>query len=99
MARLDRLERSWPVPPGLSWPCRSRRPRSLAKGGQGLGGESAELGELIVADEADAEIADPRGGVAPERGDHHVGGAEPHRAARVDAASVVSRQKLRGHAL
>src|SRR5258705_5046733 len=50
---------------------------SVAKGGQDLGGESLELGELIVAHEPDAEIADAGRGVPPERGDHHVGGARP----------------------
>src|SRR5262249_25920033 len=66
---------------------------------QHLGGESLELGELVVADEPDAQIAHAGRGVAGERGDHRVGGTKPHRSARVDAAAVVRRQELRGDAL
>src|SRR5215510_2824149 len=64
-----------------------------------LGGVSLELGELVVADEPDAQIAHAGRGVAGERGDHRVGGTKPHRSARVDAAAVVRRQELRGDAL
>jgi hypothetical protein len=62
---------------------------SFSGGAPDLGGEALELGELVVADEPDAEIGDARRRVATEGGDHHVGGAEAHRAARVHAAAVV----------
>src|SRR5439155_27295000 len=64
--------------PSLDWP-------SAAKRGQDLRGKPLELGELIVAHEPDAQVADPGRLVALERGSHHVRRAEAHRAARVHA--------------
>ncbi len=62
-------------------------------------GEPLELGHLVVADEADAEIGHPGVGVALERRGHGVGRAEPHEAAHVHAAAVVGREELRGDAM
>src|SRR5215831_1565226 len=72
---------------------------STAKGGQDLGGEPLELGELIVADEPDAQVGDAGGGVATKGRDHDVGGAETHRTAHVDAAAIVGREEFGGDAL
>src|SRR5438477_1218481 len=59
----------------------------FVQGGQHLAGEALELVELIVADEAHAEVGDAGLGIAAQRGDHHGSGAEAHGAAHVDAAA------------
>src|SRR5689334_7577937 len=59
---------------------------------QDLASEALELRQLIVADEAHAEIGDAGLGIAAQGGDHLGCRAEPHHAAHVDAAAVIRGQ-------
>src|SRR5262245_34521245 len=72
---------------------------SPAQGGQGLGGEALQLGELVIADEPDAEVGGAGGGVAAEGLDDGFRAPEPHRASLVDPAAVIGGEEVGGHAL
>src|SRR2546426_12384448 len=72
---------------------------SAAKGGPDLGREPLQLGELIVAHEPDTEVADSSRSIPSKRREHHVGGAEAHRTARVHASTIVGGEEFLGDAL
>src|SRR5262245_61849830 len=93
-----RTPRPCPRAPPLPVPPRPGEGVS-AKLRQDFFGEALELGELVVADQADAEVGDAGGGVPLDHVDDDVGGAEPHRATLVDVAAIVGAEELSGYAL
>src|SRR6266545_379630 len=72
---------------------------SASQGGPDLGREPLKLGELIGAHEPDTEVTDSSRSIPSKRREHHVGGAEAHRTARVHASAVVGGEELLGDAL
>src|SRR5215831_13707888 len=75
-----------------------RRGDLTGEDGQHFGGEALELLELILANEAQAEVGDSGIGVAAKGSDHRLGRPETHGAAHVHAAPVVGGEELAGAA-